>query len=67
MESRSARSDWWDIDGEVLSALGAGARTPEEIAAMVGMSAAAVTSVVAMLAREGRVRICRVEPVAMAA
>ena len=67
MESRPARSDWWDVDGEVLAALRAGARSPEEIAAVVGMSPAAVTSVVGMLAREGRVRIRLVELVATVA
>ena len=61
-----ARSEWWDVEADVLAALNGGATSPEEIAASVGMSPAAVTSLVAMLACEGRVRIRLVEAIAAA-
>jgi biotin operon repressor len=55
--------EWWDIDAEVLSALAGGAKSPEELGAALGMSEHAVTSLVAMLAQQGRVRIRLVEVV----
>ena len=48
---------WREMDDLVLDALADGASTPAEIGTRVGMSEAAVTSIVAMLAVEGRVRI----------
>jgi hypothetical protein len=59
----SRTDDWWDVDTEILSALASGAKSPEELGAALGMSAHAVTSLVAMLAQQGRVRICLVEVV----
>jgi biotin operon repressor len=53
--------EWWDIDAEVLSALAGGAKSPEELSATLGMSEHAATSLVAMLAQQGRVRIRLVE------
>ena len=55
--------EWWDIDAEVLSALAGGAKSPEELGATLGMSEHAVTSLLAMLAQQGRVRIRLVEVV----
>jgi len=54
---------WWtELDEAVLACLrDLGGISPEEIGRRLGMSAAAVVSVVGMLAREGRVRIARVE------
>ena len=48
---------WWDVDAEVLAALGNGPKSPEQIAEALGMSADAVTSLVALLAQQGKVRI----------
>ncbi len=55
---------WEAIDREILSCLAdRGARTPGEIAAAVGTSEGEATALLAMLAREGKVRICLVQAV----
>ncbi len=51
---------WREIDDAVLQYLATGDATPAEIGQRLGMSEAAAASIVAMLAAEGRVRICRV-------
>lgn len=53
---------WWSgIDEEVMACLeDVGSTEPVEIARRLGMSEEAVVSIVAMLAREGRVQICRI-------
>jgi len=51
---------WAEIDDAVLKCLAIGEATPAEIGRRLGISEAAVVSVVAMLAAEGRVRVCRV-------
>ena len=55
--------DWWaDLHGEILDCLAeSGALAPAEVGRRLGMSEAAVTSCLAMLAQERRVRICLVE------
>ena len=45
------------------SALESGAKSPEELSASLGMSEHAVTSLVSMLAQQGRVRIRLIEVV----
>ncbi len=55
--------DWWgDIENEILGCLAVGApvRT-DELADKLGMSESAVTSLLSMLAHDGKVRICLVE------
>jgi len=56
---------WWsELDDAVLACLREpGGMSPNELGRRLGMSEAAVVSVVGMLAREGRVRIARVEAV----
>ena len=56
-------NEWWsDLDDDLLATLGAGgAMTPVELGRRLGISEAAIASLVAMLATEGRVRICLVE------
>jgi len=58
--------NWWgDIDGEILDCLKEhGSATVKEISEELGLSEGAATAFLAMLAREGRVRIVRVELVA---
>ena len=51
---------WAEIDDAVLQCLAIGEATPADIGCQLGISEAAVVSVVAMLAAEGRVRVCRV-------
>ena len=51
---------WREMDDAVLQCLAVGETTPAEIGRRLGISEAAVVSVVAMLAAEGRVRVCRV-------
>ena len=57
---------WWDdIDGEILDCLRAhGCTTVNELSQELGLSEGAATAFLAMLAREGRVRILQVELVA---
>lgn len=52
---------WWEVDREILECLAShGAMTPAELSRRLGLSEGEATSLVAMLAREGRVRICQV-------
>ncbi|HXH83989.1 MAG TPA: hypothetical protein VNN07_13825 [Candidatus Tectomicrobia bacterium] len=55
--------DWWtEIDRDVLAALaGNGAMAPADAGRGLGLSERAMTSVLSMLAQEGKVRICLVE------
>lgn len=54
---------WWnDIDGDVRAALERyGSMTPAEIARLLRLSEGAVSSVLSLLAQEGKLRIARVE------
>ncbi len=56
---------WWsELDDAVLGCLTETARaSPQEIGRRLGMSEAAVVSVLGMLAQEGRIRIALVEAV----
>jgi DNA-binding Lrp family transcriptional regulator len=58
--------NWWDdIDAEILDCLKEhGSATVKEISEELGVSEGAATAFLAMLAREGRVRIVQVELVA---
>ncbi|MBI2215728.1 MAG: hypothetical protein HYU51_00375 [Candidatus Rokubacteria bacterium] len=59
---RNAGDSWWgDLDRDVLACLDEGARSPQELGQRLGVSESALTSVLLMLAAEGRVRISRVE------
>jgi len=57
--------EWWsELDDAVLACLREpGGMSPGEIGRRLGMSEGAAASVLVMLAREGRVRIARVEAV----
>jgi predicted ArsR family transcriptional regulator len=57
---------WWgDIDGEILDWLREhGSATVNELCRELGLSEGAATAFLAMLAREGRVRIVQVELIA---
>ena len=53
---------WYDIDRDVHVVLERhGSMTPTEIARMLRLSEGAVSSVLSMLAQEGKLRISRVE------
>ena len=54
---------WWnEIDDQVKSCLERhGAMAPADIARQLGLSEGAVTSVLSLLAQEGKLRIARVE------
>jgi len=52
---------WPEIDGEILDALRGGPKSPRDLARELGVSAAGVTSLLLMLAAEGKVRVTRVE------
>ena len=60
---------WWDdLDGAVLAFLEAnGAMAPREVGRHLGLSESAANSLLCLLAQEGKVRICLVEPVALRA
>ncbi len=55
--------EWWnEIDDQVQGCLERhGAMAPAEIARQLGLSEGAVSSVLSMLAQEGKLRISRVE------
>jgi DNA-binding Lrp family transcriptional regulator len=54
-------SDWWQVDREILECLSEHeAMSVSEIARRLDLSEGEATSLLAMLAREGRVRICQV-------
>ena len=53
--------DWWAVDQEILDCLaGHEAMSPAEISRQLGLSEAEAASLLAMLVREGKVRICQV-------
>jgi hypothetical protein len=54
--------DWWkDVEDDVLRCFdGRGALPPAEIAARLGVSEASATSLLAIMAQEGKVTICLV-------
>ncbi len=54
--------DWWgEVDGMILKALAAnGPMTPAELAKAADISESEATAFLAMLAREGKIRICLV-------
>jgi DNA-binding Lrp family transcriptional regulator len=56
-------AEWWDdIEQEILGCLeGQGPTAPAAIARRLRMSETSATSLLAALAREGKVRICLVE------
>jgi hypothetical protein len=56
-------TDWWsDLDTAVLECLkDAGPTGPGEVAERLGMSETAATSLLCMLAKQRKVRICLVE------
>jgi hypothetical protein len=60
----AASDPWWDdLDGAVLACLQAkGAMAPHEVGQHLGLSESAAASLLCLLALEGRVRICLVEP-----
>lgn len=51
--------DWWSsVDADIMDALAGGRlMTPEELGQKLGLSAAATTSLISLLACEGKVRI----------
>jgi hypothetical protein len=62
VEEGNARDGWWnELDEAVMGCLASGdAMEPAEISRRIGLSEAAVVSLLTLLITEGRVRICRV-------
>lgn len=52
---------WGTIDTEILDCLATRAMTPAEISGKLGISEAGVCSMLALLAADGKVRICAAE------
>jgi len=53
---------WWDdLDASILAALADGGKSPRELGDKLGLSEQSMTSLVSMLAMQGRVRISQVE------
>ena len=52
---------WSEIDDQILACLRSGPQSAEDLAWKLGMSPAAVTSVLSMLATSGKVRITGAE------
>ena len=56
------RTMWWDdLDASILAALADGGKSPRELGDKLGLSEQSMTSLVSMLAMQGRVRISQVE------
>jgi DNA-binding CsgD family transcriptional regulator len=59
---QDTRTQWWDdLDTSILAALADGGKSPRELSDTLGISESSVTSLLSMLAVQGRVRISRVE------
>ena len=52
---------WPEIDGEILDSLRDGPKSPRDLARQLKLSPAGVTSLLLMLASEGKVRVTGVE------
>jgi len=62
MHDTTIEVGWWsEIDDQILVCLRDGPRSAEDLAWKLGMSSAAVTSVLFMLATAGKVRITGAE------
>jgi hypothetical protein len=61
MRQREIETWWDDLDTCILAALAEGGKSPRELAGAFGMSEPSMTSLLAMLAVAGRVRISCVE------
>jgi DNA-binding IclR family transcriptional regulator len=58
----AVEQEWWgELDSEVLACLRDGPQSPYELARRLNLSPAAATSVLLMLAAEGKVRVTAVE------
>ena len=56
------RDDWWSIDDEILACLAVSPYlTPAELGGKLGLSEPATSSLLALLAAEGKVRLRVVE------
>lgn len=54
---------WKELDAEILACLHRdGVTTPSEVAGMLGLTEPTASWLLAMLARQGKVRICAVAP-----
>jgi len=61
-DATSSDAGWWsELDGEVLACLADGRKSVSELGRRLGLSSAALTSLLLMLAAEGRVRVSSVE------
>lgn len=57
-ETTAVEVGWWsEIDEEIIACLGEGLRSTSELGQRLGLSDAALTSVLLLLAAEGRVRV----------
>jgi DNA-binding HxlR family transcriptional regulator len=61
-DTNGADVGWWsEIDREVLASLAEGRKSTKELSRRLGLSPDALSSVLLMLAAEGRVRVSSVE------
>jgi hypothetical protein len=61
-DSKPDDGGWWtEMDHDVLACLRDGPKSPSEMGKRLGLSAAAMNSLLLMLAAEGRVRVDRVK------
>jgi len=59
---RSSMDDWWSVDDEILACLAVNPYlTPAELGGKLGLSEPATSSLLALLAAEGKVRLRIVE------
>ena len=52
---------WWNLDREILAAMGNRPASPATIASRLGLSESAITSLLSMLVAEGKIRISAVQ------
>ena len=58
----AVEQEWWsELDSEVLACLRDGPQSPRELARRLNLSPGGATSVLLMLAAEGKVRVTAVE------
>lgn len=62
MNARTESEDWWsELEEEALACLAPRGLSAAELGDKLGMTEASAASLIVMLAREGRVRLVRVE------
>ncbi len=57
----TADTTWWEIDRQIMASLDDGPKSTAELARHLALTDAGVTSLLLMLAAEGKIRVASVE------